>query len=164
MRGLLFDVPRAVEQVRPLQEAASVSGRCDVRAGDFFKTVPGGADAYLLSHIRRDRDDAKAGLILDNLRRAMSTGARLLVVAYVEPDGDGASFGNLLGLHMMHTSFDGRRMYVRNSLLSTLDHAEWFWVRLIHVDPDGMKVDPFFNIDLNKFPTGPARGHDMLVN
>jgi methanethiol oxidase len=27
-----------------------------------------------------------------------------------------------------------------------------------------MKVDPFFNIDLNHLPTGPARGHDMLIN
>ena len=24
--------------------------------------------------------------------------------------------------------------------------------------PDGMKVDPFFNIDLNKLPTGPRVG------
>jgi selenium-binding protein 1 len=66
--------------------------------------------------------------------------------------------------NMMHTSPDGKRMYVSNSLLSTLDHAGRFWVRLIHIGPDGMKVDPFFNIDLNKFPTGPARGHDMLIN
>jgi selenium-binding protein 1 len=66
--------------------------------------------------------------------------------------------------NMMHTSADGKRMYVSNSLLSTLDHAGRFWVRLIHIGPDGMKVDPFFNIDLNKLPTGPARGHDMLIN
>lgn len=66
--------------------------------------------------------------------------------------------------NMMHTSFDGKRMYVTNSLLSTLDHAGRFYVRLIHIGPDGMKVDPFFNIDLNKLPTGPARGHDMLLN
>jgi selenium-binding protein 1 len=35
---------------------------------------------------------------------------------------------------------------------------------LVHIGPDGMKVDPFFSIDLNKLPTGPARGHDMLLN
>jgi selenium-binding protein 1 len=64
----------------------------------------------------------------------------------------------------MHMSSDVRRMYVTNPLLSTLDHAGRFYVRLIHVGPDGMKVDPFFNIDLNKFPTGSARGHDMLLN
>jgi selenium-binding protein 1 len=65
---------------------------------------------------------------------------------------------------MMHASSDGKRMYVTNSLLSTLDHAGWFYVRLVHVGLDGMNVDPFFNIDLNRFPTGSARGHDMLAN
>ena len=66
--------------------------------------------------------------------------------------------------NMMHVSGDGKRMYVSNSLLSTLDHAGTFWVRLVHVGVDGMKVDPFFNLDLSRFPTGPARGHDMLLN
>jgi selenium-binding protein 1 len=67
-------------------------------------------------------------------------------------------------IDMMHVTGDGKRMYVTNSLLSTLDHSGRFYVRLIHIGPDGMKVDPFFNVDLNKLPTGPARGHDMLIN
>jgi selenium-binding protein 1 len=66
--------------------------------------------------------------------------------------------------NMMHVTGDGKRMYVTNSLLSTLDHSGRFYVRLIHVSVSGMQVDPFFNIDLNKFATGPARGHDMLIN
>jgi selenium-binding protein 1 len=66
--------------------------------------------------------------------------------------------------NMMHVTGDGKRMYVTNSLLSTLDHSGNFWVRLVHIGPDGMKMDPFFNIDLTKLPTGPARGHDMLLN
>ncbi len=65
--------------------------------------------------------------------------------------------------NMMHVTGDGKRMYITNSLLSTLDHAGTFWVRLAHIGPDGMKMDPFFNIDLNKLPSGPARGHDMLL-
>jgi selenium-binding protein 1 len=66
--------------------------------------------------------------------------------------------------NMMHVTGDGKRMYVSNSLLSTLDHSGRFYVRLVHIGADGMKVDPFFNVDLNKLPTGPARGHDMLIN
>jgi selenium-binding protein 1 len=65
--------------------------------------------------------------------------------------------------NMMHVTGDGKRMYITNSLLSTLDHAGTFWVRLAHIGPDGMKMDPFFNVDLNKLKTGPARGHDMLL-
>jgi methanethiol oxidase len=53
----------------------------------------------------------------------------------------------------MHTSSDRKRLYVSDSLLSTLDHAGRFWVRLIHIGPDGMKV--VFNVDLNKFLTSP---------
>jgi methanethiol oxidase len=67
--------------------------------------------------------------------------------------------------NMMHVTGDGRRLYVTNSLLSTMDWAPNFWVRLIHVGPDGrMKVDPFFSVDFTKFPSGPARPHDMLLN
>jgi selenium-binding protein 1 len=65
--------------------------------------------------------------------------------------------------NMMHVTGDGKRMYITNSLLSTLDHAGTFWVRLAHIGPDGLKMDPFFQVDLNHFPTGPARGHDMLL-
>jgi selenium-binding protein 1 len=66
--------------------------------------------------------------------------------------------------NMMHVTGDGKRMYITNSLLSTLDRSENFWVRLAHIGPDGIKMDPFFNVDLTKFKTGPARGHDMLLN
>jgi methanethiol oxidase len=65
--------------------------------------------------------------------------------------------------NMMHVTGDGKRMYITNSLLSTLDHAGTFWIRLAHIGPDGIKMDPFFNVDLNHLPTGPARGHDMLL-
>jgi selenium-binding protein 1 len=65
--------------------------------------------------------------------------------------------------NMMHVTGDGKRMYITNSLLSTLDRSENFWVRLAHIGPDGIKMDPFFNVDLTKFKTGPARGHDMLL-
>src|SRR5262249_8946277 len=70
--------------------------------------------------------------------------------------------------NMMHLTGDGKRMYVTNSLLSTLDRANTFWVRLVHIGPDGMKMDPFFNVDLTKCMVGKVqrkfRGHDMLLN
>jgi methanethiol oxidase len=66
--------------------------------------------------------------------------------------------------NMMHVTGDGKRMYLTNSLLSTMDRSEKFWVRLAHLSPDGMKLDESFHVDLTKFKTGPARGHDMLLN
>ena len=59
---------------------------------------------------------------------------------------------------------DGKRMYVTNSLLSTLDRDGKFWVKLVRIDDKGLGVDGSFQVDLNAFRTGPARGHDMLLN
>ncbi len=66
--------------------------------------------------------------------------------------------------NMMHLTGDGKRMYVSNSLLSTMDRSDDFWVKLIRIDDKGMSVDPKFSVDLRRFPSGPARGHDMLIN
>lgn len=66
--------------------------------------------------------------------------------------------------NMMHLTGDGQRMYVTNSLLSTMDRSDEFWVKLVRVDETGMHVDESFKVDLTQFPTGPARGHDMLLN
>ena len=66
--------------------------------------------------------------------------------------------------NMMHVTGDGKRMYITNSLLSTMDRPADFWVKLAHIEADGLKLDPGFHVDLNKLPGGPARGHDMLLN
>jgi methanethiol oxidase len=66
--------------------------------------------------------------------------------------------------NMMHVTGDGKRMYITNSLLSTMDRTDQCWVKLAHITADGMKLDPDFFVDLSKLKTGPARGHDMLLN
>jgi selenium-binding protein 1 len=66
--------------------------------------------------------------------------------------------------NMMHVTGDGRRMYITNSLLSTMDRSNDFWVKRALITADGLKLDEDFTVDLTKFKTGPARGHDMLLN
>jgi selenium-binding protein 1 len=67
--------------------------------------------------------------------------------------------------NMMHVTYDGRRMYVTNSAISSIDYSSRYALHLIHIGPDGrMKLDPFFAIDFSKAPDGPARPHDMLLN
>jgi len=65
--------------------------------------------------------------------------------------------------NMMKLSPDSRRLYVTNSLLSSLDGEVSFGAWLIHVGPDGMKLDEEFKPDFESFPTGPAGPHDMLL-
>ncbi len=70
-------------------------------AGDFFESVPSGADAYFLRHIIHDWDDEKALRILENVRRAMGEEGRVLVVESVIPPGNEPCFGKLLDLTML---------------------------------------------------------------
>lgn len=71
----------------------------------------------------------------------------------------------LVQANMMHVTYDGRRLYVTNSAISTVDYSSRYSLRLIYIAPDGrMKLDPFFGVDFSKAPDGPARPHDMLLN
>jgi selenium-binding protein 1 len=71
----------------------------------------------------------------------------------------------LVQANMMHVTYDGRRLYVTNSAISSIDASPRYALRLIRIGPDGrMKLDPFFAIDFGRPPDGPARPHDMLLN
>jgi hypothetical protein len=63
-----------------------VAGRCKLLAGDFFESVPAGADAYMLKHILHDWDDARAIRIVSNCRRAMARDAMLLIIERIVPE------------------------------------------------------------------------------
>jgi selenium-binding protein 1 len=65
---------------------------------------------------------------------------------------------------MMHVTGDGKRMYITNSLLSTADFTQNFWLKLADVTPEGMRLREGFVVDFTKLPTGAARGHDLLLN
>jgi hypothetical protein len=60
-------------------------------AGDFFESVPPGADAYILKSVIHDWDDEQAGRILVNCRRAMTADARLLIIEPILPERNEAT-------------------------------------------------------------------------
>ena len=86
MRGVLFDLPHVLEDARKRIEAAGVAERCETVPGDFFESVPSGADAYLLKSILHDWDDEHSLVILKNCHRAMAGQGKLLVVERVLPE------------------------------------------------------------------------------
>jgi SAM-dependent methyltransferase len=57
-----------------------VGARCQIVGGDFFDSVPEGADVYLLKAIIHDWPDDDAVKILRNIRRAMRSDGILLLV------------------------------------------------------------------------------------
>jgi C-methyltransferase len=69
--------------------------------GNFFESVPTGADAYLLRFVLHDWADAEAALILGSLRRATNPTARLIVVEFVIREGPAFNFGKWSDLQML---------------------------------------------------------------
>jgi hypothetical protein len=99
LRGMLFDLPHVAERARA--NLSTFGDRCEVRSGSFFDAVPEGADAYLLRHIIHDWDDDKSRLVLSNIRRALPSNGRVLIVENVIAPGNEPSFAKWLDLTML---------------------------------------------------------------
>ena len=94
MRGIVFDLPETV------REESTFGDRCTFVGGSFFERVPTG-DAFVLSTVLHNWDDASARRILRVVRAAAPEGARLVLLeSTVEPgnERDGAKWLDLLML------------------------------------------------------------------
>jgi selenium-binding protein 1 len=72
------------------------------------------------------------------------------------------------GPNMLQLSYDGRRLYVTNSLYSTWDNQFYPDMRsyLLRIDCDpngGMEIDRGFFVDFAGRPDGPARTHEVRL-
>ena len=88
LRGVVFDLPHVVADATKTLAEHGVADRVDCIGGDFFESVPAGADSYLLSFIIHDWADEAARRILANIAAAGGSGARLMMIEFVVPPGD----------------------------------------------------------------------------
>ena len=70
-------------------------------AGDFFRSVPAGADAHLMKHIIHDWDDEPAVRIVQACRRAASPWSKLLLLETIVPGPNEQSLAVLTDLEML---------------------------------------------------------------
>ncbi|WP_433478875.1 methyltransferase [Spirillospora sp. CA-142024] len=82
--GVLFDLPAGLTAAPGTLE--DVADRTEIVPGDFFESVPEGADAYVLKSVIHDWHDEKAAAILRTCRAAMRPDARLLILEQVMPE------------------------------------------------------------------------------
>ena len=100
-RGVLFDMPHVVSDAPALLEERGVDQRVTIESGDFFKMVPAGGDAYLLSHVIHDWSEEQCLTILGHCRKSMKPNGRLLIVEMVLPAGDTPHPGKMLDMVML---------------------------------------------------------------
>ena len=101
LRGILFDQAHVLERTTPHIAAAGVANRCTLVSGNFFETVPPGADAYTMRHILHDWSDERCLTILGNIRKVIPPDGRLLVIETVVPAGNEPSASKLFDMVMM---------------------------------------------------------------
>jgi len=112
LQGVVADRADVVERAKKEIAASGLGARCRAVAIDFFREVPGGADAYVLKHVIHDWDDERARTILANCRRVVPPNGRLLLVEGVYPpriDGSPESRGAAANDVNMLVSTGGRQ-------------------------------------------------------
>jgi len=93
-RGILFDELKVVQQ--------SISHeRLEPIGGDFFQSVPAGADAYILRWIIHDWPEAEAVALLSKVREAMKPSARLVLLEELIPETPDLVPGKWIDLVML---------------------------------------------------------------
>ena len=99
LHGTVLELPHAVAGAAAAAERRGFGDRFTSVAGDFLDAVPTG-DLYLLKYILHDWNDATSVKILQNCRKAMRPGGRIVVVDMVIAEQD-SGFGPLMDIAML---------------------------------------------------------------
>jgi hypothetical protein len=108
LHGVVLDLPDVVAGAPAELAARGVADRCEVIGGDFFASVPGGCDLYLLQSIVHDWDDESAVRILTRVREAMDPGSRVLLLEGMVPESGVAHPSKYADLLMLVLTGKGR--------------------------------------------------------
>jgi cyclopropane fatty-acyl-phospholipid synthase-like methyltransferase len=101
LRGILLDQPGVANQARSRIATEGLEDRCQVVGGDFFSSVPQGADGYTIKGVVFNWDDERATKILTNCRKAMNPTGRVLVIESVMTSGNAPSPAKVLDIEML---------------------------------------------------------------
>jgi hypothetical protein len=99
--GILFDSEEVTVGARPNIESAGLAIRCEVVAGNFFKSVPAGGDAYVMKWIIHDWNDEQSITILKNIREQIAPGGKVLIFDALVPDTNEPDFSKFFDLNML---------------------------------------------------------------
>ncbi|MES4909177.1 MULTISPECIES: methyltransferase [unclassified Streptomyces] len=86
VKGILFDRPSVVDMIKDSEHIRSLGERCRLEEGDFFESLPPGADTHMLCSVLHDWTDTQVVAILRNSRKALQDGGRLLIVEMLVPE------------------------------------------------------------------------------
>lgn len=89
LTGVVYDTEEGLAQAPETLRDNGLTDRCSLVAGDFFRSVPGGAegaDLHMMKSIVHDWSDEQVVTILSNCRAALPPGGRVLIIEPVLPE------------------------------------------------------------------------------
>lgn len=101
LNGILFERPEVIKGAQAGPYIKGLESRVNLTSGDFFTSVPAGADAYMMKHILHDWSDELCQKILKNIRAAIPATGKLLLVESVIPPGNDPHPGKWIDLEML---------------------------------------------------------------
>lgn len=80
LRGTVYDRENTRDDAIERFRRQGVADRAEHVSGNFFESVPPGADVYTIKHVLHDWDDDHVRTILKNIRHAIPNHGRLLII------------------------------------------------------------------------------------
>ena len=131
MRGILFDQPHVVASAGPVLARAGVTERCEVLGGSFLDAVPPGADTYTLCNALTDWDDDLGSRVLQNVRHALPSKGKILVIDRVFPSPDDPGRPLVAFLDLWFLVMEGGRIRTRDEYERLLTGAGFGIARVV---------------------------------
>ena len=85
LQGMLVDLDASIEAAKPRFADKAISSRCKLLVSDLSRSVPTGADVYMIKHVLHGRRDAEAITILKNCRAVIPVDGTLLIIEFILP-------------------------------------------------------------------------------
>ena len=101
LKGILFDLGHVVGRAEEFFKSIDLGEHCSVIEGNFFESIPSGADAYLFRHIIHDWTDEQCIQILKHCHKVIPEQGKLLIVECVVPVGNESSISKDFDMVMM---------------------------------------------------------------
>lgn len=99
--GIVYDAPDVAARASQRILEGPLESRLRAVGGDFFESVPAGADGYIMKWILHDWDDDRSQLILSNIRRAIPESGKLLVFDSVIQPGNAPDYNKFMDVNML---------------------------------------------------------------
>jgi len=139
LTATIFDRPSVIQGATAQLRTLGVADRCKLVGGDFFISVPSGADTYALKDILHDWDDEQAIAILNNVRRAIIRSGRVLLIERLIPAGGEPAASKLIDVSMLVLT--GGKERTESEYRTLLESAGFEVRRVVAVDAETSIVE-----------------------